>query len=73
MFTAEELTTTKMPQAHVEPVQTGATTPAQNSILSGTQDTLLARRWSSKRVAYLPEGDARASTDWSFWSTGVDL
>lgn len=31
-----------MPQAHVEPVQTGATTPAQNPILAGTQDTLLA-------------------------------
>ncbi len=31
-----------MPQAHVEPVQTGATTPAQNSVLAGTQDKLLA-------------------------------
>ena len=35
-----------MPQAHVEPVQTGATTPAQqagsNPLLAGTQDTLLA-------------------------------
>lgn len=31
-----------MPQAHVEPVQTGATTPAQNSLLAGTDDPLLA-------------------------------
>jgi ribosome-associated protein len=31
-----------MPQAHVEPVQTGATTPVQNPLLAGTQDPLLA-------------------------------
>jgi len=41
-FHREELTTPKMPQAHLQPVQTGTTTPARTPVPAGTDDPLLA-------------------------------
>lgn len=38
----EELTTPKMPQAHVQPADAGTATPASAPVVAGSDDTLLA-------------------------------